>query len=84
MTPFGLMGQVGGVLGLRFIYGDEPRDCPKLLLALVIISEGWVEVNSSPARNAHFALWKVKHPSEGWQIPFRILANSIKKLGVFH
>lgn len=63
-------GGLERVLGLWFTYGDEPLDWPKLLLALFIISEGWVEWDSSPARNAHFPRQEAKHS-------IRRLANSI-------
>lgn len=32
------------MLGLGLVHGDEPLDCPKLVLAPLIISEGRVEV----------------------------------------
>ena len=61
-------------------------DGPKLLKALLVIWR-WVvgerAWDGDPARNAHFPLWKAENPAEGWQIPFRMVANSRKNLSIF-
>lgn len=76
------VGEEGAGRGL--LRGDEPLGCPWLQLALLTISEGWAEAERGPCQDAHFPLRKASLSSEAWQIPLRVLANSIENWSVFH
>lgn len=68
------------MLGLGLVHGDEPLDCPKLVLARLIISEGQVEVGQRHRQKRSFPTseGKVVHLKAGefhleyWQTPKRI------------